>query len=151
MDTITLPQDLQAPAVATSIRDRATETSRGLGAELLANRTLSQMFTAFHKKTRASWDFTHGTITRPTRQLTPSTVRQFVRIAADPATQQVIAQTEYRAEIDDAMTTLTVRDEFGVVYHRPIRNGLARTLRVEGLAQTTPITAGRFLVRIVCD
>lgn len=151
MDTITLPRDLQAPAVAATIRDRAAETSRGLGADLLADRTLSQMFTAFHKKTRASWDFTHGVITRPTRQLTPSTVRHFVSIAANPATQQVIAQTEYRAEVDDAMTTLTVHDEFGVAHSRPIRNGLARTLRVEGLAQTTTITAGRFLVRIVCD
>lgn len=151
MDTITLPQDLQAPAVVTSIHDRAAETSRGLGAELLANRTLSQMFTRFHETTKASWDFQRGTVTHAPHQLTASTVRHFVTVAASPATQQALAATEYRAEVNDGMTTLTIHDEFGVAYSRPIRNGLTRTLRVEGLAQTTALEAGRFLVRIVCD
>jgi hypothetical protein len=153
MNTIALPADLAPATVHGIISGSAQETSRGLGAQLLANRTMSEMFSAFYRSTRAYWDFHSAVVVnRAPRPIGPAHVRYFVTRAADTQTLAAIAApAEYRAEVDEKGATVTVFDEFGASYVLPIRSGLERTLRREGLGATAPLTAGRLTVRIVCD
>lgn len=153
MNTIALPADLAPAAVHSVISGSAQAASRGLGAQLLANRAMSEMFTAFYRSTRAFWDFRSAMlVNRAPRPIGPAHVRYFVTRAADTQTlAAVAAPAEYRAEVDEKGTTVTVFDEFGAAHELAIRSGLERTLRREGLAATTPLTAGRLTVRIVCE
>jgi hypothetical protein len=136
MDTIALPADLAPATVHSIISGSAQEASRGLGAQVLANRTMSEMFTAFYRSTRAYWDFRSAVlVNRAPRPIGPAHVRYFVT----------------RAAVDEKGATVTVFDEFCTAHVLAIRSGLERTLRREGLAATAPLTAGRLTVRIVCD
>lgn len=153
MNTIALPADLTPAAVHGVISESANVTSRGLGAQLLASRTMSQMFSAFYTSTRAFWDFRAAVlVNRAPRPVGPAHVRYFVTKASDSGTLQAIAApAEYRAEVDEKGATVTVFDEFSQAHTLPIRSGLERTLRREGLAATSPLIAGQLTVRIVCD
>lgn len=153
MNTITLPADLAPTAVRSAVLGSAEETSRGLGAHLLANRAMTEMFTAFYRQTRAFWDFGTSTlVNRAPRPVGPAHVRYFVAKASDADTLIAVATpAEYRAEVDEKGATVTVFDEFEQAHTLQIRSGLNRTLRREGLAAASPLIGGQLTVRIVCE
>lgn len=153
MNAITLPADLNPTAVRTAVQDSAELASRGLGAQLLANRAMTEMFTAFYQQTRAFWDFGTATlVNRAPRPVGPAHVRYFVTKATNTDTlTAVAAPAEYAAEVDEKGETVTITDEFNQTHTLQIRSGLNRTLRREGLAATSPLIGGRLTVRIVCD
>jgi len=153
MNAITLPADLNPTAVRAAVQDTADFASRGLGAQLLANRTMTEMFTVFYQQTRAFWDFGTATlVNRAAEPVGPAHVRYFVTKATDTNTLIAIAEpAEYAAEVDERGQAVTITDEFGQAHTLQIRSGLNRTLRREGLAATSPLIGGRLTVRIVCD